>query len=73
MIALCDFRGDKLQQTGFAPCLINGENQAVPVASSNADFHRVKAYVEQIGETAGLRTRYEQGRIRGIDCILIKG
>lgn len=71
MIALCDYRENELQRVGFVPCLINGENQAVPLRSASADFHRIKAYVESIGETAGLRTRYEDGQIRGIDCVLV--
>ena len=54
------------------PCLINGENQAVPLQLTNTDFHRIKSYVESISEGAGLRTRYEPGRIGEIDCILVR-
>jgi poly-gamma-glutamate synthesis protein (capsule biosynthesis protein) len=71
MIALCDFRADKLKRTGFVPCLINGENQAVPLRSANANFHHIKAYVQSISETAGLRTRYEIGRLGELDCVLV--
>ncbi len=71
MIAICDYRHDKLERAGFVPCLINGDNQAVPLRSANADFQRIKAYVKQIGETAGLRTRYEDGQVRGTDCVLV--
>ena len=72
MIAICDYRDDKFQRTGFVPCLINAENQAVPLRSASADFHRIKAYVKQISETTGLRTRYEDGQTRGIDCVLVE-
>jgi poly-gamma-glutamate capsule biosynthesis protein CapA/YwtB (metallophosphatase superfamily) len=71
MIAICDFRDNALQGTGFVPCLINGENQAMPLRTANPDFHRIKAYVESISTTAGLPTRYEIGRMRGIDCVLV--
>lgn len=72
MIALCHYRSEKLQCAGFVPCLINGENQAVPLQLTNTDFHRIKSYVESISEGAGLRTRYETGRIRGLDCVLVR-
>ncbi len=73
MIALCEFRdAGSSRRIGFVPCLINADNQAVPLRSASADFHRIKAYVKQIGETTGLRTRYQDGQTRGIDCVLVE-
>ena len=42
------------------PCLIDGENHAVPVDADGAQGRAILRYMEQISETAGLRTTYRQ-------------
>jgi poly-gamma-glutamate capsule biosynthesis protein CapA/YwtB (metallophosphatase superfamily) len=54
MIAVCRFRGARLQSFGFVPCLINGQNHAVPVDGASTEGLRVAGYVEQISRQAGL-------------------
>jgi poly-gamma-glutamate synthesis protein (capsule biosynthesis protein) len=71
MIALCAYRNNRLDRTGFVPCLINSENQAVPLHAVDPAFCRIKAYVEAISESAGLSTCYQTGRIDEIDCVLV--
>jgi poly-gamma-glutamate synthesis protein (capsule biosynthesis protein) len=72
MIAVCRFRGARLQSFGFVPCLINGQNHAVPVDGASTQGHRVTGYVEQTSRQAGLATAYVQAdvgaEVSGIIC-----
>ena len=64
MVALCAFDGRRLTSAGFVPCMINEENHAIPVQAASHDGQTVVQYMEQIGEAAGLRTRYHQGDVQ---------
>lgn len=63
MVALCTFRGRDISAAGFIPCLINGDNQAVPLQVDRDDARRLTKYVKSISSGAGLITRYEHAEL----------
>ena len=63
MVAICNFRGRDIQAAGFFPCLINQDNQAVPLQMNGDQARRLTSYVESIGNDVGLTTRYETAEL----------
>ena len=61
MIAVCCYEGRDLKSAGFVPCLINGDNHAVPVDADGEHGRAVLRYMEEISEAAGLHTTYRRG------------
>ena len=58
MIGLCMFDGADVADAGFIPCLIDRENNPVPLEQGTRDGRRVTAYMRRITQQARLPTRY---------------
>ncbi|MBO0744447.1 MAG: CapA family protein [Candidatus Dormibacteraeota bacterium] len=64
MIAVCDVDPSGELRGGFIPCFINPRGQPEPLGK-DARGEMVAAYIEEVTESAGLRTRFEwnDGRV----------
>jgi poly-gamma-glutamate capsule biosynthesis protein CapA/YwtB (metallophosphatase superfamily) len=60
MVATCDFDGPELRSVGFVPCLLNGENHAIPLSPGCAQAREVLDYMRRITAEATLPTRYAE-------------
>lgn len=71
MIAVAAIAKEGIAEVGFIPCVINPENQAVPVALDSAEGKSVIAYVELVTREGGHATRYEPSgrRIGGFEMM----
>lgn len=59
MVAVCRFEDTRLAAAEWLPCLINGDNHAVPVAVDGQEGQRILAYMRDITRSAGVATTYE--------------
>jgi len=64
MIAVCEVDSDRHLTGGFIPCHVNRDGQPVPLGNDPRG-RAVAAYVEDVSERAGLKTRFEwkDGRV----------
>lgn len=58
MVAACDFDGAAMTSLGFFPCLIDGDNHAVPLKADDARAQKIVGYMSAISTDAGLQSRY---------------
>lgn len=56
MVGRIEIRADGTQRTGFVPCLIDDDNQPVPVSPLSPEGREVTAYVAALTEEAGIST-----------------
>ena len=61
MIGFCCFEGRELAQVCFLPCLINKENQPVPLTVGEERGKQVLDYVGAVTGLAELPTAYVEG------------
>jgi poly-gamma-glutamate capsule biosynthesis protein CapA/YwtB (metallophosphatase superfamily) len=64
MVGVCAFDDRRLMSVGFVPCMLNEENHAIPVKAASPEGQAIVQYMEQISETAGMRTRYHQSDLQ---------
>ena len=58
LIALLEVRRGQITGAGFIPCIINPQNQAVPVDPESTQGRRVVDYMREISDEVSLGTRY---------------
>jgi poly-gamma-glutamate capsule biosynthesis protein CapA/YwtB (metallophosphatase superfamily) len=58
MVGACDFDGSEITAAGFFPCLIDGENHAIPLKSTDRRARGIIEYMSGISAEAGLQNRY---------------
>jgi len=58
MVAICRFDGARLTAAEWIPCLINGENHAVPIHIDDVEGQRILQYMGDITRQVGIRTTY---------------
>ena len=58
MIALLEVKRGQVTGAGFIPCIINPQNQAVPVDPESTQGQRVVDYMREISDEVSLGTRY---------------
>ena len=58
MVGACNFAGSTMISAGFFPCLIDGNNHAVPLRSVDPRARHVADYLSKISIEAGLETQY---------------
>ena len=71
LVATCFFDGGRMTAAGFVPCMINGDNHAVPVDPASPDGEAIVNYMREISRAAGLKTRYRCGERRVGDFGLV--
>lgn len=59
MVAVCRFDGAFLVAAEWIPCLINGENHAVPLKIDGPEGQRILRYMTDITRQVGINTTYE--------------
>lgn len=72
LIGLLDVKAGHVVGAGFIPCVINSDNQAVPVDPESDEGRRVVDYMRSISDEVGLGTRYEVDGWRAAGCRVVR-
>jgi len=58
MVGACSFNGSAITSVGFFPCLIDGENHAIPLKTTDQSARNIVDYMSSISTEAGLPSKY---------------